>query len=193
MKSEYLHLIKHISQFISVSSSEIETITNAFEITNVKKNIILEKENQLTNYLYFINNGFLRVFYVNDGEERTTQINCPSKFITSFESFINTTKAYDNVETITNCQLLRINKQNLDELNYKVKNWRIFTEKIYEQALMFNEERTRDMILLNAEQRYKKLIALQNDIAKNVPIQYIASYIGIKPESLSRIRKKIIS
>lgn len=193
MKQEYSDIIQHISQFISINDVEIDLITKVFEVINVKKNTILEKEDQFTKYLYFINHGFLRVFYVKDGEERTTQINCPSRFITSFQSFINHSKAYDNVETITDCQLLRINKNDLEELNQSVRNWRVFTEKIYEQALMFNEERTRDMILLNAEERYRKLIHSQNNIAKNVPIQYIASYIGIKPESLSRIRRQMIT
>lgn len=192
MNPEYTPLINHISQFIMINEEETERITQAFEVINVKKNTVLEEENRPTKYLYFINEGFLRVFYVKHGEERTTQINCPSKFITSFQSFIGDSKSYDNLQTITDCQLLRISKQHLDQLNHQVKNWRVFTEKIYEQAVLYNEERTRDMILLTAEERYRKLLRSQNTIAKNVPVQYIASYIGIKPESLSRIRRQMI-
>lgn len=64
---------------------------------------------------------------------------------------------------------------------------------MYEQAIAFNLQRTTDLLTLSAEKRYLKLLAEQPEVIQNVPIQYIASYIGIKPESLSRIRKKIIS
>lgn len=56
----------------------------------------------------------------------------------------------------------------------------MISQKIYEEAVIFNEERTRDMILMNAEEHYLKLITHQSDIIKNVPLQYISSYIGIK-------------
>ncbi len=193
MKAEYSEIIGLISKSITLTETDLEHIFNVFEPVFVKKNTKLEEENKLTRYLYFINKGFLRVYFMDNGEDRTTQINCPSRFITSFQSFITGTKAYDNVETITDCELLRITKADLDEINKKIISWGIFGEKIYEQALVFNEERTRDMILLTAEERYLKLIKTQKDIIRNVPLQFIASYIGIKPESLSRIRRQLIS
>ncbi len=186
-------LFSTISDYLTLNEAEKHILQNCFESIQVKKHVLLEEENKETQYLYFINDGFVRVFFMNDGEDRTTQINCPSRFITSFQSFITQSKAYDNVETITDCDLLRISKANLDKLNTEINNWGVFGEKIYEQALVYNEDRTRDMILLTAEERYLKLIKNHPDIVQNVPLQYIASYIGIKPESLSRIRRQIIS
>lgn len=186
-------LIDFISGFISLTEVDIQNVIDAFEPIRVSKNTILEEEGKLTRYLYFINSGFVRVFYIDNGEDRTTQINCPSRFITSFQSFIAGTKANDTLETITGAELLKISKVGLEGLNKKISEWRVFGEKIYEQALVFNEDRTRDMILLNAEERYLKMMTSQPDIIKNVPLQYIASYIGIKPESLSRIRRQLIS
>jgi CRP/FNR family transcriptional regulator, anaerobic regulatory protein len=191
MKFEHQQLIKHISNYIQLNKIEIENLINSFEIVHVKKNTLLEEENKLTKNLYFINKGFVRIFFTKEGEEKTTQINCPSKFITSYQSFISQSKAYDNVETVTDCSLLKISKTELERLSEKVKNWDLFSKKIYEQAVVFNEERTRDMILMSAEERYLKLLKTQSEIIKNVPLQYIASYIGIKPESLSRIRKQL--
>lgn len=186
-------LIDLVSSYIQLSGADEQLLSTYFEPVFVKKQTVLEKETERTKYLYFIIDGFVRVFIVDDGEDRTTQINCPSGFITSFQSFISETAAYDNVETITDCNLLRISKSKLNELSEKIDNWGIFGEKIYEQALVFNEERTRDMILLTAEERYLKLLKTQPQLIQNVPLQYIASYIGIKPESLSRIRKQLIS
>ena len=191
MNIVYLKLIKDISKYIPLSKEDIRTISESFSSITIPKNTMLEVENTSTKYLYFIIDGYVRVFYTKDGEERTTQINCPSGFITSFQSFITNSKAYDNVQTISECNLLRITKDSLDKLNINVKDWGICGEKIYEQALIYNEDRTRDMILLTAEERYLKLMKTQPDIIQNVSLQYIASYIGIKPESLSRIRRQI--
>ncbi|MDH1884218.1 Crp/Fnr family transcriptional regulator [Empedobacter sp. GD03797] len=191
MNTVYLKLIKDISKYIPLSKEDIRTISESFSSITIPKNTMLEVENTSTKYLYFIINGYVRVFYTKEGEERTTQINCPSGFITSFQSFITNSKAYDNVQTISECNLLRVTKDSLDKLNKNVKDWGIYGEKIYEQALIYNEDRTRDMILLTAEERYLKLMKTQPDIIQNVSLQYIASYIGIKPESLSRIRRQI--
>ena len=191
MNTIHQKLTSKILKYIPLNEVDIQTISNDFESIIVSKNTMLEVENKPTKYLYFIIEGYVRVFYIIDGEERTTQINCPSGFITSFQSFITNTTAYDNVQTISECHLLRITKDKLDKLNESVKDWGIFGEKIYEQALIYNENRTRDMILMNAEERYLKLMQTQPDIIQNVPLQYIASYIGIKPESLSRIRRQI--
>ncbi|MGV0923903.1 Crp/Fnr family transcriptional regulator [Empedobacter tilapiae] len=184
-------MIKDISKYIPLSKEDIRTISESFSSITIPKNTMLEVENTSTKYLYFIIDGYVRVFYTKEGEERTTQINCPSGFITSFQSFITNSKAYDNVQTISECNLLRVTKDSLDKLNKNVKDWGIYGEKIYEQALIYNEDRTRDMILLTAEERYLKLMKTQPDIIQNVSLQYIASYIGIKPESLSRIRRQI--
>ncbi|WP_314244509.1 Crp/Fnr family transcriptional regulator [Empedobacter tilapiae] len=191
MNTVYLKLIKDISKYIPLSKEDIRTISESFSSITIPKNTMLEVENTSTKYLYFIIDGYVRVFYTKEGEERTTQINCPSGFITSFQSFITNSKAYDNVQTISECNLLRVTKDSLDKLNKNVKDWGIYGEKIYEQALIYNEDRTRDMILLTAEERYLKLMKTQPDIIQNVSLQYIASYIGIKPESLSRIRRQI--
>jgi hypothetical protein len=88
---------------------------------------------------------------------------------------------------------LRITKNNFDILCQKSQKWADFSRIIYEKSVIYNEQRTRDIINLSAEERYLNLLKYNPDIIQNVPLQYIASFIGIKPESLSRIRRKLIS
>ena len=164
-----------------------------FESVYCEKGQLLEVENKPVKYLYFINSGFIRIFYNEEGNQITTHINCPSGFITSFNSFINGTISTDSIECITSCELLRITKNNLDILCQKSPKWADFARITYEQSVIYNEQRTKDIINLSAEERYLKLLKYNPDIIQNVPLQYIASFIGIKPESLSRIRKKLIS
>jgi CRP-like cAMP-binding protein len=75
------------------------------------KNTIIEKEGKVPEYLYFIVSGYIRIFHLNEkGEEITTHINCPPGFITSYFNYINQVPSDENLESITDCQLLRITK-----------------------------------------------------------------------------------
>ena len=186
-------LLNLIQEIIKVDETDRIMAESFFEPVFFDKGQILEIENKPVKYLYFINSGFIRIFYNENGVQITTHINCPSGFITSFNSFINGTASHDNVECITPCQVLRITKSNFDNLCQKSPKWADFARIIYEKSVIYNEQRTRDIMNLSAEDRYLNLLKYNPDIIKNVPLQYIASFIGIKPESLSRIRKNLIS
>lgn len=189
----YNKLLKLIADIIEIDESDTILVESFFEPLNCSKGEILESENKPAKYLYFINSGFIRAFYYQNGDQITTHINCPSGFITSFNSFINGTPAIDNIECITKCEVLRITKSDFDALCQKSKKWADFARIIYEKSLIYNEERTKDIMVLSAEKRYLKIMNENPAMIQNVPLQYIASFIGIKPESLSRIRKQIIS
>lgn len=186
-------LLELIAETITIDESDIRLIKSLFEPVSYSKGQILEKENKVAQYLYFINTGFMRVFYNQNGDQITTHINCPSGFITSFNSFVTATLAKDNIECVTACEVLRITKKDFDILCHKSQKWADFARIIYEKSLVYNEQRTNDIIALSAEQRYLKILKDNPAMIQNVPLQYIASFIGIKPESLSRIRKQIIS
>jgi CRP-like cAMP-binding protein len=135
----------------------------------------------------------MRLFYYNDlGDEVTTHINCPPGFLTSYTNFINQTKSNENVACITACELLRITKIDLDFLNQNSLAFKDFSIWVFQQSITYNENRSKDLAILTAEQRYKKLIDNYPEIVHNVPLQYIASFLGMNPKSLSRIRKQII-
>ena len=186
-------LIRFVEGNVPLDEFDIGLIENYFEPVKVDKNELLEKENSIARHLYFINSGYIRIFHTENGVDITTHINSQLNFITSFNSFITATPSQDNVESITPCSLLKISKKNLDALYQHSQKWTKFCKNIYEQSLTFNEQRMKDILTLSAEKRYLKLISTQPEIIRDVPLQYIASYIGIKPESLSRIRRQVIS
>ena len=123
----------------------------------------------------------------------TTHINCPPGFFTSYSEFINRTLSENTIESITDSELLRIYKENLDHLISQSEAIKNFSISVFQQSITYNEKRSRELSVLNAEQRYLKLMNDYPEIIQNVPIQYIASFLGMKPESLSRIRRKIIN
>lgn len=164
-----------------------------FEPVLYSKNRILEEEGKIPAYLYFVVSGFVRLFHYNDrGDEITTHINCPPGFITSFTNFTNQSKSDENLECITACELLRISKTNLSLLIQQSPALKDFSFLVFQQSLSYNEKRSRDLATLNAEERYLKLMGDHPEVLHNVPMQYIASFLGMNPKSLSRIRKQII-
>ncbi|PQA95779.1 cyclic nucleotide-binding protein [Chryseobacterium shigense] len=187
-------LLQFIGSDFNFNSDEIEAIKQCFEPVSYSKNTLLEEAGKIPGYLYYIVSGYLRLFYLDEnGNEVTTHINCPPGFFTSYTHFINQTRSEDNVECITNCDLLRITKENLDQLVSNSQSMKDFSISVFQQSITYNENRSKELSVFNAEQRYLKLIDHYPEIIQNVPIQYIASFLGMKPESLSRIRKKIIN
>ncbi|MGU3376261.1 Crp/Fnr family transcriptional regulator [Chryseobacterium sp. M5A1_1a] len=190
----YDKLLQYICSVHDFNQEETEAFKQYFEPVTFSKNTVIEEAGKAPAYLYYIVSGYLRLFYTDqNGNEITTHINCPPGFFTSYSHFINGTISEDNVECITDCELLRITKQNLDHLVNESQAMKDFSISVFQQSITYNENRSRELSVLNAEERYLKLIKDYPEIIQNVPIQYIASFLGMKPESLSRIRRKIIN
>ncbi|MCT4216098.1 Crp/Fnr family transcriptional regulator [Elizabethkingia anophelis] len=190
MHTQLIHLI---TQRVNLSIQEREWCAASFEPLSIAKNTIIEKEGKVPEYLYFIVSGYIRIFHLNEkGEEITTHINCPPGFITSYFNYINQVPSDENLESITDCQLLRITKTNLEALIGKSIAFKDFSISVFQESISYNESRSRELATLTAEQRYLKLIKEYPDILQNVPLQYIASFLGMNPKSLSRIRKQVI-
>lgn len=187
-------LIKDISIKYKIQTQDIDLCKRLFQPVLMPKNRILEEEGKIPQHLYYIVSGFMRLFYYNDnGDEVTTHINCPHGFFTAFSDFTNQQKASVNVETVTECQLLRITKQDYETLINESPFWKDYGMHVLQESVIYNEERAKDLATLSAEQRYLKLMHSHPNILQNVPLQYIASFLGIKPESLSRIRRNLIN
>ncbi|MGE8291536.1 MAG: Crp/Fnr family transcriptional regulator [Sphingobacterium sp.] len=178
---------------MKLSDSERALCTQYFEPVSYPKNSIIEDEEKIPKYLYFVVSGFVRLFHYNDkGDEITTHINCPPGFITSYYNFANQTQSDENLECITECELLRITKADLDRLIQQSSAFKDFSFFVFQQSLSYNEKRAKELATLTAEKRYLKLMVENPEILRNVPMQYIASFLGMNPKSLSRIRKQII-
>jgi CRP-like cAMP-binding protein len=105
---------------------------------------------------------------------------------------INQTKAPENVECISECELLKISHEDAKQLVEKSELFRNFFLQIFEKSISLASLRANDLAMLSGEQRYQKMMDEQAHFIQNIPLQYIASYLGVKPQSLSRIRKHAI-
>ncbi|MBN8669231.1 MAG: Crp/Fnr family transcriptional regulator [Chitinophagales bacterium] len=187
-------MLKIIALHFPITNDDIALCKEYIEPIVYPKNRLVDAEGKVPRYIYFVVSGFMRLFHFNDnGDEITTHINCPPGFITPYSDFVNETKTADNVECITDCELLRISKVNLDLLTQKSSAFRDFSIWVFQQSIAYNEKRAKMLATLNAEQRYRKLIDEYPEILHHVPVQYIASFLGMKAESLSRIRRQMIN
>ena len=163
-----------------------------FEACNINRNTIVEEQDKIPQFLYFISAGYMRLFYYDEnGDEVTTFLASPNGFIASFLSLVHQKQATENVECITDCQLLKISRQNLITLIDRSENFKTFSLIIFERVMALSQIRANDLATLTAELRYKKMITEQAELLQNIPIQYIASYLGITSQSLSRIRRQL--
>lgn len=187
-------LLAYICSDHDCTQKEIDAVRKYFEPVVFSKNTVIEEAGKIPQYLYYIVSGYLRLFYTDqNGNEVTTHINCPPGFFTSYSEFIDGRVSENKVECITDAELLKISKANLDLLINESQAMKNFSISVFQQSIAYNENRSKALSVLNAEQRYLKLMADYPEIIQNVPIQYIASFLGMKPESLSRIRRKIIN
>ncbi|MGE7774256.1 Crp/Fnr family transcriptional regulator [Chitinophaga sp. NPDC101104] len=194
MDHYYETLFRYIQQFIEMPGSDKDSCRNTFKVLQVKKDTMLETAGKIPQHHNFIVSGFMRKFYVNDnGEEVTVDLNNGPRFFTSWFHFANQTPSGENLHCITDCELLRISKQDADRTVKTSITQKDFTIKLFNQVMDEDKQRMNDLATLTAEQRYLKFMKSSPEIIKNVPLKFIASYLGIKPESLSRIRREIIS
>jgi CRP/FNR family transcriptional regulator, anaerobic regulatory protein len=183
-------LYAHIAQNLVIIEELKQTVEQYFTPLQVSKNTIIEEESKVPQYLYFVNEGYLRSFYYdNDGDEVTTYLATPEHYMASFLSLSQQKVSNENIETITDCSLLKISREDFLKIIEKYSDFREYSLQIFERAFSQMNQRANDLATLTAEQRYTQLLNNQGNILQNVPIQYIASYLGIKPQSLSRIRK----
>ncbi len=140
---------------------------------------------------YFILKGCVRLFYIVDGEEKSTFFYTEEMFITSFKSFTEMIPANHYLECIEDCSLVLIHFATEKRLLSKFPKLEVFARIHLERELANYQDMLSNYILLNPEKRYLKLIKNSPHLLQRVPLYQIASYIGVKPESLSRIRNRI--
>jgi CRP-like cAMP-binding protein len=187
------NLLKIFGNYVHATESDLKICEEYFKSDSSPKNTILEEENKIPENLYFITKGYMRLFYYDlNGDEVTTLIAPPNSFITSYLDFIHQKKSNQNLESITDCEYCKIERSKLAELIDKNENFKQFSLIIFERAMADTTNRANDLATLTAELRYKKLLNDAPEIIQHVPIQYIASFLGIKSQSLSRIRKQLI-
>lgn len=188
----YNSIFEVFSGFIQLRNEDVPFVKSLFKPISVKKDTVLVAAGDYSDAAYFVNSGYLRYFkHMESGEDQTIHLFSPGEFAASFLSFVEGIKSEEVLHAVTDTELLVILKSDLEKLYNAEPKWQMFGRKLMEYLLIGKEKRIIDLISLSAQERYLKLIENNPKLLQNVPVQYLASFIGIKPESLSRIRKQI--
>ncbi len=196
MKDEQMYnvLFEKVSDIMYMPDADKLLCSRYFEPVSFPNNTIVERAGKIPMHQYFIVTGIMRNFHTDDlGVEITTDINNDSRFFTSYNHFVNRTSSNETIECITECNLLRIKRDDVDILYSKSIILHEYTILLLQNIFEEERERIKDLTTLTAKQRYLKFIGNNPNVLKNVPLKYIASYLGIQPETISRIRRDIIS
>ncbi len=186
-------LQNYISSHFAISKEELYQIENLFTTAEIKKGDYFLKTGQYCQKLSFIQSGFLRV-YAKSGDKYVTQwISSKGFFVTDLHSFIFKQRARWHIQALTDCKLYTIEKENYERLNTTIPNWSTIEKRFISSCFVMLENRVFSHLSLSAEERYYKLFNENKDLFNKVPLQYIASMLGMSPETFSRIRRNVNS
>ena len=181
---------KYLKSFNVLTDDEIENIILLSTKRELNKTDYFIGEGETCKEVAFILSGTFRSFYISDkGEEITYCITFPNNLMTAYSSFITGQSTDENIQAITSVELLIIPKNKIDNLAMKNPNWVKFLKIVAEQQYIELEKRIFQLQKNNALQRYADLIKNQPEYIQNIPLQYLASYLGITQRHLSRIRR----
>jgi len=181
-----------------------EQLKNILPDKRIDEFLSIGKEKSIMTADFFINagetpikiayvfNGLFRYLYVNDkGDEFTKAIITENNFISSYSAMVLNRPSFFSIEALENSKVLEISWSDFNQLQDNDIFWVKFLMKFVEKGYIIKEKRERDLLLLDAETRYKNFFTEFPGMDQRIKQGIIASYLGIKPETLSRIRRKI--
>ena len=186
-------LAQHIQPYFSITKEEFTGIEHLFKTEKILKGDFFIKREQYCEKMSFIQQGYIRVFADSKNKEITQWIASEGYFITDLYSFIFDQRARWNIQALTDCSLFTISKENYKKLSEILPNWHNLEKKFIASCFATLEDRVFDHLSLNTEERYLKFFHQNKGLFNEIPLQFLASMLGMTPETLSRIRKKFNS
>ena len=185
-------LLDYFNRLLPLHQAEKDAIQATINIQHYKKGTILLNEGDVSNAAYFVLEGCVRQYYITEnGDEITTNFYMPEQWVTTIQSFRNQTPAKHFLACSTDVSLVVGNREKEEFLYQQFPRLESVSRLVMEQVFSEHQEFLSNYLTNTPEQRYLRLIQHNPDLLQSVPQHQIASYIGVKPESLSRIRKRI--
>lgn len=180
-----------LESFNILTDIEIENFMQLLTHKTFKKFEYFIKEGETCKQIAFVLSGSWRSYYNSDKDQEITYcITFPNSLMTAYSSFLTAQPTQENIQAITETELLIIQKSKFEILVQQNPNWIYFLKTIAEQQYIELEKRIFQLQKNNAAKRYADLMKYQPEYIQKIPLQYLASYLGISQRHLSRIRKE---
>jgi CRP-like cAMP-binding protein len=180
-----------IGKFLPLSPGDEAALRDGIPIREFEKGTVLLREGQVARDSYFNLKGCVRKYYLVDGEEKTTEFFTEEQSVASLQSYVQKVPANHYLECVEDCVLAVLNYDKELELYKKVEGFESLCRVSIEDEMGKQQEVLAKFITSSPEERYLNLLETRPDLIQRVPQYHLASYLGVKPESLSRIRKRI--
>ena len=183
---------EYISNYTALSHKDWEVILPCLTREHLKKNTLLLEEGKICRHLYFLESGLLRFFVWKDGQDVSKFFTIAPFCFTSQRSFTNEIPARESIEVLEDSLVWSMHRQDAFRLLGHLPSWNTFVRKLIQDVQYRTELILEDIQNETAENRYRKMLLHGDLLTQKVPLKHLASFLGIAPQSLSRIRKKLL-
>lgn len=185
------HIRKQFEEICSLTDDDWQSFCANLTRQEFSKGSLILKEGQKENYLSFIDRGMIRFYVPGIDNDLTFGFSFEGEFTSGYDSFLTRTDSHYSIEALTDTTLWRLTYDDL-QIIYKTTSMgnvigRVFSERLF----LLKSKRELSLLSDTAEQRYLKLFEERPNLIRYIPLKYICSYIGITPQALSRIRRRI--
>ncbi len=185
-------LEKYIQTCFNVTPEEIEKISSFFQPLYLKKGEFFLRSGRHADRLGFMQSGIIREFVQIDEKEITKWISTTGYFVVDLSGFLFHQPARWNIQALTDCELFVIADEDYRSISHVIPRWQELEKLFIARCFTILEDRILTHLSMTAEQRYHQLFHYNKELFNTVPLQYLASMLGITAETLSRLRKKAI-
>jgi CRP-like cAMP-binding protein len=192
-KQDVTNFIAVLNYFHPISDEIIAYFEKKLVSFRFKKGVLLLKQGNICKYIYFIEKGAVRGFIKEGKRDITTWITTENEMVTSIYSLDLKVPALENMEAIEDCNMLALKSEDLQQLYKKFPEFNIVGRKLLQQYYRDAERRAFVIRHTNAVLKYRFFLKHYSHLANRIPLTYIASFLGIVLETLSRVRKKMAS
>jgi CRP-like cAMP-binding protein len=188
----YEKFFQKFNEKISLLPEEEEFLRQHLTPKKLRRKQYLLQEGDICKHLCVVEKGALRAYVLDEkGNEHITAFALEGWTMGDLASFINEEPATLNIDALEDCELVLISKSAHDELLQKMPKYETYIRKLMTDAYMALQKRTTNMISLPLEERYNALMQMYPNIVQRVPQHMVASFMGLSPETLSRVRSRI--
>ncbi|RVU91080.1 Crp/Fnr family transcriptional regulator [Flavobacterium columnare] len=170
-------------------SDVIQQFRSHFKPLYLKKNSFFVKQNEVCQYFCYINSGILQHAIAINNEEKTTYLSLKNTFTASLKSFLTQTRSRKHIKALVNTELLVLSLEDFIRLKHENPDFNQFYYDLIERQSCLIDDYRIDLLALTPEERYKKLLENEPKLLNEVPLHYLASFLGISNRHMSRIRK----
>lgn len=186
-------ILDNIGKHITLTEEEKTLFLSKTKIIKAKAKTMLLNAGEISQYTYFVNEGILRSFTINDNiVEHILSFACADWWMGDMYSLISKKPGHLFIEVIEDSELVLLSREDQEELFHKIPKLERFFRILIENSLVAHQERLMDNLSLTAEERYEKFQQKYPSLIASIPQKYIAAYIGVTPEFFSKMKAKLL-